>query len=195
AEVVWRFAQNAIHRYGIFNGDPHPGNYKFHHDGSVTFLDYGLVKRWSPGEWESLKPSMDAIIVDRDPEKLVRHMESAKFLQAGHGLDPQLVYDYVSSPYVPYLSDEFTFTRDWMRDTLAVVLDVQGPHQQVIEKLNLPASFLILDRVSWGVSAILGKLGAHGPWRAMLMEYVADGEPATDLGAAEANWRSAHNSV
>ena len=48
-EVVWRFAQNAIFRHGIFNGDPHPGNYKFHHDGSVSFLDYGLVKRWTPG--------------------------------------------------------------------------------------------------------------------------------------------------
>jgi predicted unusual protein kinase regulating ubiquinone biosynthesis (AarF/ABC1/UbiB family) len=194
-EVVWRFAQHAIHRCGMFNGDPHPGNYKFHHDGSVSFLDYGLVKKWSPGEWETLKPSMDAIIVDRDPEKLVRHMEHALFLQEGHGLDPQLVYDYVSSPYVPYLSDEFTYTRDWMRDTLAVVLDVQGPHQQVIEKLNLPASFLILDRVTWGVSAILGKLGAHGPWRAMLMEYVADGDPATDLGAAEASWLAEHNPV
>ena len=187
-EVVWRFAQNAIHRGGMFNGDPHPGNYKFHHDGSVSFLDFGLVKRWSDGEWETLKPTMDAIIIDRDPEKLVSQMEHAEFLQEGHGLDPQLVYDYVSSPYVPYLSDEFTFTRDWMRETLAVVLDVQGPHAPVIEKLNLPASFLILDRVSWGVSAILGKLDAHGPWRAMLMEYVADGEPATDLGAAEATW-------
>ena len=80
AEVVWRFAQNAIHRYGIFNGDPHPGNYKFHHDGSVSFLDYGLVKRWSPGEWETLKPAMDAIIVDRDPELLVARMEESGFL-------------------------------------------------------------------------------------------------------------------
>ncbi len=70
-EVVWRFAQNAIFRHGIFNGDPHPGNYKFHHDGSVSFLDYGLVKRWTPGEWDSLRPTMDAIIVDRDPELLV----------------------------------------------------------------------------------------------------------------------------
>jgi hypothetical protein len=154
----------------------------------VTFLDYGLVKRWSPGEWETLKPSMDAIVIDRDPERLVREMEQAHFLRPGHGLDPALVYEYVSSPYVPYLSDEFTFSREWMRDTLATVLDVQGRHAPVIEKLNMPASFLILDRVAWGVSAILGKLGAHGPWRAMLMEYVADGEPATDLGAAEASW-------
>jgi predicted unusual protein kinase regulating ubiquinone biosynthesis (AarF/ABC1/UbiB family) len=194
AEVVWRFAQHAIHRHGIFNGDPHPGNYKFHHDGSVTFLDYGLVKRWSAGEWDGLKPTMDAIVVDRDPDLLVRRMEDAGFLRAGHGLDPALVYDYVSRPYVPYLSEEFTFTREWMRDTLGVIFDVQGPHAPVIEQLNMPPSFVILDRVVWGVSAILGKLEAHGPWRAMLMEYIADGEPATDLGAAEAAWAASHQS-
>ena len=188
AEVLWRFAQRAIHHYGIFNGDPHPGNYKFHHDGSITFLDYGLVKRWSPGEWEGLKPTMDAIIIDRDPELLVREMEKSGFLKSGHGLDAGLVYDYVSSPYVPYLTDQFTFTREWMRDTLGTILDVQGPHAPVIEQLNLPPSFVILDRVVWGVSAILGKLEAHGPWRAMLLEYTAGGEPATDLGAAEAAW-------
>ena len=66
-EVIWRFAQHAVLRHGAFNGDPHPGNYKFHHDGSVTFLDFGLVKRWSPGEWEILAPTLDAIVVDRDP--------------------------------------------------------------------------------------------------------------------------------
>lgn len=195
AEVLWRFAQNAIHRYGIFNGDPHPGNYKFHHDASVTFLDYGLVKRWAPNEWETLKPAMDAIIVDRDPELLVARMEHSGFLRDGHGLDPQLVYDYVSSPYVPYLTDEFTFTRDWMRDTLATILDVQGPHAPVIEQLNMPPSFVILDRVIWGVSAILGKLDATGPWRAMLLEYIDDGEPATELGVAEAAWQAAQPTI
>jgi hypothetical protein len=122
-------------------------------------------------------------------------MENSRFLRPGHGLDPALVYEYVSSPYVPYLSEEFTFTREWMRDTLAVVLDVQGPHATVIEQLNMPASFLILDRVAWGISAILGKLGAHGPWRAMLLEYVAGGEPATDLGAAEATWAADRRTV
>lgn len=190
AEVIWRFAQHAVNRNGAFNGDPHPGNYKFHHDGSVTFLDFGLVKRWSPGEWDLLQPSLDAIIVRRDPERLVATMASSGFLRSGHGLDAQHVYDYVSSPYQPYLSDQFTFTRQWMIDTLGKIFDVQGPHADVIEALNMPSSFVILDRVVWGVSAILGKLEAHGPFRAMLLEYVADGEPATDLGAAEAAWRA-----
>ena len=89
AEVLWRFAQHAVLRCGMFNGDPHPGNYKFHHDGSITFLDYGLVKRWTPGEWESLSPTLDAIVVHRDPDALVAAMETAGFLRSGHGLAPR----------------------------------------------------------------------------------------------------------
>jgi predicted unusual protein kinase regulating ubiquinone biosynthesis (AarF/ABC1/UbiB family) len=188
-EVIWRFGQHSIQRLGAFNGDPHPGNYRFHHDGSVTFLDFGLVKRWSPGEWERLEPSLDAIVVHRDPAMLVQAMEQAGFLAEGHGLDPQRVYDYVSSPYRPYLVDEFTFSRDWMRDTLGRVFDIHGPHAEVIAKLNMPPSFVILDRVVWGVSAILGKLHVTNPWRAMLLEYRTGAPPATEQGEAEAAWR------
>jgi predicted unusual protein kinase regulating ubiquinone biosynthesis (AarF/ABC1/UbiB family) len=193
-EVIWRFAQHAVLRHGAFNGDPHPGNYKFHHDGSVTFLDFGLVKRWSGGEWEILAPTLDAIVVHRDPRRLVAAMEASGFLRTGHGLDVELVYDYVSSPYEPYLSDEFTFSRQWMIDTIGKMFDVQGPHQRVIEALNMPATFVILDRVVWGINAILGKLDVSGPFRAMLLEYIAGGGPATDLGAAEAAWRAASRS-
>ena len=187
-EVLWRFAQHALNRHGIFNGDPHPGNYKFHHDGSITFLDFGLVKRWQPGEWEALRPTLDAVVLDRDPELVVRAMEGSGFLRRGHGLDPQVIFDYVSSPYRPYLVDEFRFSRDWMIETLGRVLDVKGPNAAVIEVLNMPSSFVILDRVVWGVNAILSKLEVEGPFRSMLLEYVADGPPATEIGAAEAAW-------
>ena len=187
-ESIWRFAQHSVHRLGAFNGDPHPGNYKFGPDGSVTFLDFGLVKRWTPGEWLQLAPSLDAIVVHRDPERLVAVMEEIGFLHAGHGLAPQQVYDYVSTPYTPYLTDTFTFTRQFVRDAMATIIDVTGPHAEVIEKLNMPPSFVILDRVVWGVSAILGKLGVTAPWRSMLLEYRDDGPPATPLGHAERAW-------
>jgi hypothetical protein len=177
-ESIWRFAQHSIYFHGAFNGDPHPGNYRFQHDGSVTFLDFGLVKRWSPGEWERLTPTLDAVI------------EEVGFLVPDHGLHAEQVYAYVSSPYVPYLTDSFTFTRQFMKDTLTKMIDLKGPHAPVIEKLNIPSSFVILDRVVWGVSAILGKLDVTAPWRAMLLEYQAGAPPATPLGSADLAWRN-----
>ena len=52
----------------------------------------------------------------------------------------------------------------------------------------MPASFVILDRVVWGVSALLGKLDATGPWRGILEEYRHGAPPATPLGELEARW-------
>jgi predicted unusual protein kinase regulating ubiquinone biosynthesis (AarF/ABC1/UbiB family) len=188
-ETIWRFAQHSVYFHGAFNGDPHPGNYRFQRDGSVTFLDFGLVKRWSSGEWQQLQPTLDAVVVQRDPGATVKAMEEVGFLVPDHGLTPQQVFDYVSSPYVPYLSDTFTFTRQFMRDTLTKMADLKGPHAPVIAKLNIPPSFVILDRVVWGVSALLGKLEVTAPWRAMLLEYQCGTEPATPMGAADHGWR------
>ena len=116
AEVIWRFAQHSVHRVGVFNGDPHPGNYRFHHDGSVTFLDFGLVKRWEHGEWQRLEPTLDAIVVDRDPEALVAAMEAAGFLVPDHGSRPRSGCTTTCRRRTGRTSsDEFTFTRDWMR--------------------------------------------------------------------------------
>jgi predicted unusual protein kinase regulating ubiquinone biosynthesis (AarF/ABC1/UbiB family) len=192
-ESIWRFAQHAIHRLGIFNGDPHPGNYRFSPDGDVTFLDFGMVKRWSPGEWEALEPCMDAIVVDRDPERLLAQMERSGFLRPGHGLAAEVVWDYVSSPYRPYLTDVFTFDRAFMRDTIQRIVDVNGPHAEVIERINMPPSFLMLDRVVWGITALLGKLELTAPWRAMVLEYRCDAPPATPLGELELRWRTRHD--
>lgn len=194
-ETIWRFTQYAVHHLSAFNGDPHPGNYRFTIDGGVTFLDFGLVKRWTTGEWERLLPTVKAVVVHRDPDRLLVAMEAVGFLQPGHGLAAQTVYDYVSTPYTPYLTDRFAFTRDFVKDAMAVIIDVKGPHACVIERLNMPPSFVILDRVAWGVSALLGKLEVEAPWRAMLLEYLHDAEPATPMGVAERAWRLGRPSV
>jgi predicted unusual protein kinase regulating ubiquinone biosynthesis (AarF/ABC1/UbiB family) len=94
AEVLFRFAQGGVHRWGEFNADPHPGNYRFGRDGRVTFLDFGLVKRWEDDEWARLSPCVDAIL-DGDAGRLVQLMEAAGFLRPGHGLDPEAVLAYV----------------------------------------------------------------------------------------------------
>ena len=48
AEAIFRFVFGSLYRLHAFNGDPHPGNYLFQPGGQVTFLDFGLVKRFEP---------------------------------------------------------------------------------------------------------------------------------------------------
>ena len=41
------------------------------------------------------------------------------------------MFEYVSAPYVPYLSDTFTFSRQFMKATMDTMLDLRGPHAPV----------------------------------------------------------------
>lgn len=58
----------------------------------------------------------------------------------------------------------------------------------MIRSLDMPPSYVILDRVVWGLSALLGRMGAQNHWRGILAEYRDDGPPVTALGVAEQDW-------
>ena len=139
------------------------------------------------------QPPIDENTLIAQRREKLRQIRERGIAFPGHGLAAETVYEYVSTPYTPYLTDRFQFTRDFVRDAMATIIDVKGPHAHVIERLNMPPSFVILDRVVWGVSAILGKLEVEAPWRAMMLEYLHGAAPATPMGAAAAEWK--RNSV
>ena len=187
AETVFRFVQGSVHRLGRFQGDLQPGNLRFESDGRVGFCDFGLVKAWQPGEWEAMEPVLDAVM-ERDPEATVAAMERAGFVRRGHGLPAQRVYDYVATAYEPYISERFRFSPDFVRSQMSKYLDLRGPDREVAVHLDLPPSFVILDRVVWGTSSLLGRLEAEGPWRDIQSEYRTGDEPATPMGQDERRW-------
>src|SRR5205807_922673 len=69
-EIAHRFFFGSIARLGMFNADPHPGNYLFHDDGTVTFLDFGCVKRLSPDAQRGFF-DMPAAAIDNDADRLL----------------------------------------------------------------------------------------------------------------------------
>ena len=63
-----------------FNGDPHPGNYLFRPGGHITFLDFGLVKRYSPSDTEMFRGLITSL-VRRDAPAFRRTVEAAEILR------------------------------------------------------------------------------------------------------------------
>ncbi|MEO7836349.1 MAG: hypothetical protein ABIS21_01755, partial [Acidimicrobiales bacterium] len=106
-----------------------------------------------------------------------------------HGFEPSFVFEYVRGPYEPYLTEAFTYTRECTGKALQTVVDMQGRYGELIKKLNMPTSYVILDRVVWGVSALLSRLEATNNWRGILAEYREGAPPCTELGRLEAEWR------
>jgi predicted unusual protein kinase regulating ubiquinone biosynthesis (AarF/ABC1/UbiB family) len=187
AEALFRFAQGSILRDGSFNADPQPGNYRFSAQGRLTVLDFGLVKSFTTGERNGLMPVLDAVLTG-DAAATVRAMERAGFLRSGHALEPDHVFACVSAPYRAYLEERFTFSSAYVGDALRVLLDARGPYADVLAALDMPPSFVLLDRVVWGVSSLLGRLGATNRWRAIVREYRDGDAPVTDLGRQETAW-------
>ena len=95
----------------------------------------------------------------------------------------------VSAPYVAYLPEQHTFTPEYTRDAMTSLLDVRGPYADVLAALDMPPSFVLLDRVVWGLSSMLGRLHARNWWRGILEEYLHGTPPMTELGRAEDEWR------
>jgi predicted unusual protein kinase regulating ubiquinone biosynthesis (AarF/ABC1/UbiB family) len=191
SEVLFRFVFRSIWRFEVFNGDPHPGNYLFRPGGEVTFLDFGLVKRFTDQETLDRIALMRPQIIDPDPEEARAVSERLGFLKRGAPFSTDEVWDYFIYFFLPVQHDEvFTYSKEFAVEALHRTFDPTGPHGELMKWFNLPASYVILNRIQWGLNAVLARLHATANWRRIAEELwpFVDGPPSTEMGRAEAEW-------
>jgi hypothetical protein len=66
----------------------------------------------------------------------------------------------------------FHFTRAWLRDEGTLVADPRSPAAQLGRQLNLPPTYMLIHRVTLGGVGVLCQLGAEGPYRALMQEWL-----------------------
>jgi predicted unusual protein kinase regulating ubiquinone biosynthesis (AarF/ABC1/UbiB family) len=184
-EVLWRFIFGSIIKHGVFNGDPHPGNYIFTDDGQVVFLDFGCIKYFPDEMLENWLTLVRCYLEHRrDP---FRHQTVALgFIKEDSPLSAELMYDYFGYFYEPIDGDrEYTFTREYNARSMEMVFKPEGKFKGMQSKLNMPPDFVFVNRIQWGVYSILAQLGATGNWHAIHREYLYGDAPRTELGASE----------
>ncbi len=192
-EAIYRFVFGSLYRLGAFNGDPHPGNYLFGPDGRVTFLDYGLVKRFTPSELRPFQDMIRAMVQDRDVAAFRRVVESVGLLRPDNGFTDEQIGDYFGHFYEFVLEDgPLTMTQAYASETVSRFFDTSGDHGQIMKAANVPASMVIIQRINLGLYAVLGELGATANWRRIAEELWpwVSGLPSTELGRQEAEWRA-----
>jgi predicted unusual protein kinase regulating ubiquinone biosynthesis (AarF/ABC1/UbiB family) len=191
-EVVDRFFFGSISRFGMFNADPHPGNYLFHDDGTVTFLDFGCVKRLSPaaqrGFWE-----MPSAAIDNDADRLLRSVIEQGFARAD---DPppadELLAWYRPSFAALWQPQPFTFTPEFASQILGHLFSLGGAHKNLSRYLGVPQEYVFTNRIFIGLYSILGALRATADWMAIFEEDVT-GRPTTELGRLDADFFAARS--
>jgi predicted unusual protein kinase regulating ubiquinone biosynthesis (AarF/ABC1/UbiB family) len=191
AEAIYRFVFRSLYRLRAFNGDPHPGNYLFQPDGRVTFLDFGLVKHFTEPEIGVFGDMIQAMVIEGDTARYRRIIEQIGLLKPGAPVSDRQVHEYFSHFYEFVMHDEVvTITPQWSTDAVSRYFDPSAPYGPVIKAANLPASFVIIQRINLGLMAILGDLHATGNFRGIAEELWpwVDGPPASPMGEAEAAW-------
>lgn len=187
-EAIFRFVFRSLYRLHSFNGDPHPGNYLFEPGGRVTFLDFGLVKRFDSDEVDLFESMVRTIVLDRDGGSYRRILESANVLKPGSGMSDEEVLNWFGHFYEPVLRNEVsTFTHEYAAESVAKIFSRSG---EVAKFGNVPPSFVLIQRINMGLYAVLASLGATANWRRIAEELwpMTASPPSTALGRQEAAW-------
>jgi predicted unusual protein kinase regulating ubiquinone biosynthesis (AarF/ABC1/UbiB family) len=188
AETIYRFVFRSLYRLHAFNGDPHPGNYLFHGDGRVSFLDFGLTKHFTVEDLAPLEDAVRFLVFDKDYEAFRGALERAGFLIAGAPVPTSVVVDRFGQFYETVLDDApMTMTPEFSSAIVRRFFDARSP---LAAYSDVPRAYVVMQRINLGLYAVLGSLHANANWRRIAEEIwpFKQGPPATPIGEAEARW-------
>jgi predicted unusual protein kinase regulating ubiquinone biosynthesis (AarF/ABC1/UbiB family) len=191
AETIYRFTFRSLYEMHAFNGDPHPGNYLFEPGGRVTFLDYGLVKEFTPEELAPLVAMVRYLAVEDDPQGFRAAMEQAGFLVPNAPIPTSDVVEHMGVFYDTVRTRGVrTMSPGYASSVARRYFDFGNP---LAAYANIPRSYVILQRINLGMFAILGDLAATADWRGIAEEIwpFVQAPPSTPMGEAEREWRAA----
>ena len=162
--LLARFLYESPSRVGLLHADPHPGNFRLTDDGRLGVIDFGAVARLPGG----LPPALGKIArhtLDGHAEKVAAVFWEEGFIREGHEIPGQAVLEYFGPLLESIATDDFTFSREWLRTQGARLADPRSAEYKTGRQFNLPPTYLLVHRVSTGTTGVLCQLGARGNFR------------------------------
>jgi predicted unusual protein kinase regulating ubiquinone biosynthesis (AarF/ABC1/UbiB family) len=161
AETIFRACFSGLFEHRVYNGDPHPGNYLFRDDGQVTCLDFGCVRRYDAAfidGWRALAMT----ILDGDRAAFPARLRAVGFVGREKGFDYDHQWEISRYLYVPFTQRNpfFTYSDAYVKKSYGLML-FDNPNQR---RTAMPGEWLLLNRLQWGLNAVLAKLEATAPW-------------------------------
>ncbi|MET8144626.1 AarF/ABC1/UbiB kinase family protein [Sphaerisporangium sp. NPDC005288] len=174
-----RFLFSSPARAGMLHADPHPGNFRVLPDGRLGVLDFGAVNRMPDG-YPEVFGTLTRIFNQGDMRAVVQGLRDEGFIRPHIEVDVEALRAFLA-PYVePTRVEEFTFSREWLQRQVATVTDLRP--NNVVRQLNLPPSYVLINRVHAAGIGVLCQLGATARFRDEVVRWVpgfADGPPAS----------------
>jgi predicted unusual protein kinase regulating ubiquinone biosynthesis (AarF/ABC1/UbiB family) len=156
-ETLWRFVFKGNLVGGMFNADPHPGNYLFQEDGRIAFLDYGCVQVIP----EARRPQAHALhraAVARDEGEFARCV--SLLLDARPGEMEKLARAYSRLCFNPLFDSPYRITRSYAASLVDEMKGMAMAARKLpeAEVFSMPGEMLFMNRLQFGFYSVLARL-------------------------------------
>lgn len=167
--LLARFAFRSVYELGAINADPHPGNYLFPKSREVVFLDFGCVRQFEASFVEAYRRLVSVVLNDQRAsfrEALIEVGMVAK----PERFDFDFHWELLRREYEPYLSSRFVFAPDFIKKWAAFSKSA-NPN---LRRLAIPPQWIWLERLQFGLHAVLARLGAEGNFGELLRASLSE---------------------
>ncbi len=165
--IIFRTCFESIFQHAIYNADPHPGNYLMHEGGEVTFLDFGCIREFDPHMITAWKETAVAII-DGNQRAFRDGFVRMGMVPDADNFDWDHQYKVMQYIYRPYTQPSFRYTTEYVEQSYDLLI-FSNPNRN---RSGMPPQWLFLNRLQWGLNAILAQLGALAPWGDIWREQI-----------------------
>jgi predicted unusual protein kinase regulating ubiquinone biosynthesis (AarF/ABC1/UbiB family) len=183
--AIFRFTLGTAFTRGVFNTDPHPGNYIIGDDGHVAFLDFGSVKFLPPALYREWRGLAMCLVEGRLDEWRRRN---AALLGMEH-MDPrarELNQEYMLfTAEMVSRDEEITIDRDTIRAaadrgiaTAKKIMKEVGVMPSRGKTMRIPPDLVMVGRMQVGLFAVLAQLRPRANWHRALKDMLAATEGA-----------------
>ncbi len=157
AETLWRFVFKGNLVGGMFNADPHPGNYLFQEDGRVAFLDFGCVQV-IPDAKRTLVVAVHRAAIDRDEDAFKKNM--SRVLDAKPGELEVLALRYARLCFEPLFVSPYRMTREYAASLVETLKSMAMTARKLPAEhvFSMPPHMLFMNRLQFGFYSVLARL-------------------------------------
>ncbi len=181
-ELYARWIFESPGRTGMLHADPHPGNFRIlptvEDLGGLGILDFGAVARLPDGRLPDYIGTLLGIALTDDYAAAEPLLREAGFIRPGIKVNPDDLAAYLGPFMEPARTPTYQFSRRFMRRQAARLQDPRNEGTNMLFRLNLPPSYLLIHRTWVGGIGVLCQLEAEIPFRQILEESLPGFAPA-----------------
>ncbi len=173
AETLWRFVFKGNLVSGKFNADPHPGNYIFHEDGKITFIDFGCVQ---PIEGDRLTHSRAMHLAALKQDEGAFEQATARMLELRGGRYQEMAVGFSRRCFEPLFRAPFKITSEYVAGLVKEVRDLSNVARSMkaADVVPFPAGILFMNRLQFGFYSVLARLDVEVDYAAVERAFLKE---------------------